>query len=108
MKEINMLSLQERVLLLQEELSKVSAEELYNELQSYESVGPLAHDFLCDVQKPHSNEYWKQSFNKFNFEKFRNDIYREIMILEVTYLEDSTSKIVTACNDDDYGNSLAA
>lgn len=108
MKEISMLSLQERVMLLKEELSKVSAEELYNELQSYEAVGPLAHDFLSDVQKPSLNEYWKQSFNKFNFEKFRNNIYREVMILEVTYLEDNASRIVTACNDDDYGNSLAA
>lgn len=103
-----MLSLQERLLLLQEELSAVSAEELYNELQSYEAVGPLAHDFLSDVQKPSLNEYWKQSFSKFNFEKFCNDTYLEVVILEVTYLEDKASRIATACNDDDYGNSLAA
>lgn len=41
-----MLNLKERLLLLKEELSKVTAEELYNELQRYEAVGPLAYNYL--------------------------------------------------------------
>ncbi len=106
MKEISMLSLQERVILLKEELSKVSAEELYNELQSYEAVGPLACDFLSDESDTLSHKYWKHSFN--SFQAHYNNIHDEITVLEVTYVKDERSSFISACNDDDYNNCLAA
>lgn len=52
-----MLNLKERLSLLKDELSKVTAEELYDELQSYEAVGPLAHDYLSECCQNELSEW---------------------------------------------------
>ncbi|MGF1748192.1 hypothetical protein [Vibrio cionasavignyae] len=44
-----MLSFEERLALLQEELAATSPDALLAELQSYEAKGPLAYDFLEEI-----------------------------------------------------------
>jgi len=93
-----MLNLKERLSLLEEELSKVTAEELYNELQSYEAVGPLAYDYLSEDYIKHISKCFKQYGNEFG----------DIVTLQVTYVEDAKNNFVSACNDDPFDTCLAA
>ncbi|MEZ8657738.1 hypothetical protein AB6D68_01350 [Vibrio cyclitrophicus] len=44
-----MLSFEERLALLEQELSQTTAEHLFEELTSYEAKGPLAVDYLEEV-----------------------------------------------------------
>ena len=93
-----MLHLEERLSLLKEELSKVTAEELYDELQSYEAVGPVALDYLSEDCVKHINKCFKQYSNKFG----------DIVTLQVIYVEDAKNNFVSACNDDHFDTCLAA
>lgn len=93
-----MLNLKERLSLLKEELSKVTAEELYDELQSYEAVGPLAYDYLSEDYIKHINKCFEAFDNKFG----------DIVTLQVIYVEDAKNNFVSACNDDPFDTCLAA
>jgi len=51
-----MLSFEERLAILEKEISSMSQDELYEELSQYEIKGPKAHDFLkaIEVHSMHS------------------------------------------------------
>jgi len=93
-----MLSLTERLLLLEKELSKVTPEELYSELQSYEAVGPLAYNFLEETKNGSVNIY----------DNILNSIDSRVDVLKVNYVQYSGACFSTSVNDHFYDSSLAA
>lgn len=86
-----MLSLEQRLALLASKLEKVTADELYLELQSYEPSGPLAKDFLR---------------GSYFFSKSDGFFEGELDVWSVVYMHELPQ--FPPCNDEDYTVCLAA
>lgn len=99
-----MLSLEKRLALFEEKLNSVSAEDLYEELQSYEPSGPLANDFL--------------SLGNF-YDSFNTELFGKPHVLCVAYIggrgeinysdiENHDNIYNVSCNDEIYAVSVAS